>query len=154
MCMFHSKNMSRVLRNKLAEKGYLYFYKAYHLRGNNLYSMVKQTRKPVNHGWIISTRKEQKVGADLDSNTSWTRIPQYNVYRGIHVVTSEKACRDDWDNGLKKPITVIVKVKCLLSDFVGAGAGRDRDAVFMKVHLSKREYDRVTKIPKTKKTKK
>ncbi len=58
---------------------------------------------------------------------------EFNVYRGIHVYKRKPHTPNAW--------TVVIPVTCRIEDLVQANKNEDQ-AVFMKVFLEKKEYDK------------
>jgi hypothetical protein len=97
------------------------------------------THSPVEPGNIISNRSGRRVSrTNGDDYDSWGNL--WEVNRGIHVFLykqdAEKFARLDW------PTARVVPVTCFKKDFVAAGI--DGDAVFMKVNLSVKAWEKAT----------
>ena len=135
MCMVESISATEKLRAAMAAKGgKATCWKRYRrsLRGG-LQSVV-YVGDPITPGKIVSDRTRQEAGLDQQDGPriSATDDP-HTIYRGIHVYTN-RAAAAQWAQSWH----AVVAVRCLLADLVAAGA--DDQAVFMKVHLSKRSY--------------
>lgn len=128
MCLFYDKSFSTRIRNRIVKNGKkITCYKVLRVIGNTLESpYFGEEYKP---GWNVSDRCEIAQGAKEQE--------YHEVYKGIHVFTSKKVAKEDVLNG-----RIVVPVTCYAKDFVGAGCC---EAVFMKVFLSRKDYDKALK---------
>jgi len=108
---------------KLASEAYLksVYFQCFHRNG--MIQSDREVQAPLKDIW------------DYDSDFS------HEINRGIHVFLTKEAVgifsNEDCDN-------VIVKVTCKMKDLVCVG--EDNDAVFMKVFLTKKEYQKALKF--------
>ena len=124
MCLYISKYATNELKKRFKESkdGTLTFWKVYRKRDGTLVS-PSYGQEVALSGDIFSNRKDKKLkGYEAQGHV---------VSEGIHV----------WVNKPSKmkyyPYYSIVKVTAHKNDFIWAG---DRDAVFMKINISKRTW--------------
>ena len=118
-------------------------WKVYNVRQFHLTTLYHR-HQPVAPGWIVSNRRHQEVGMDGSDNrpTSYSqRLGE--VGRGIHVFRTRKRAKG-W--AARFPSGVVVPVKCRRGDLVAVGCS-DAEAVFMKVHLAQKDYDKAMGEP-------
>jgi len=120
-------------------KSYNYYNVEYSYRKNGLYSIIYDYgHKNILPGDIISNREEIIAGQDPRDDTNRNEI---EINRGIHVFTRKKTV-EEHSKGYNQDR--IVKVRCHKSDLVAVDK-EIPNAVFMKVLLSKKEYDKAMK---------
>jgi len=131
MCMYLDKKATREFQAKIREAGgTISCWRRYCRRGGHLYPLWFGADSPIGPGDIFSNREHRAAGRDSVDKVG----PSYTIVnRGIHVNPCRGVAR--WDARVNE---VVVKVRCQLKDLVGAGDLND--AVFTKVHLSKRSY--------------
>lgn len=135
MCLYYVEHTTKALRERFDNlpegQDTLDFWKVYDVGGNFLLSPFfdQKIRKA---GTIISNRKNKRV----KKLVNW--ITEIN--KGIHVFTAADFAKDSIPYG--DSCKVIVKVQAKKKDLIAAGA---RDAVFMKITISKEEWDKVFK---------
>lgn len=141
MCLMYDEGKTNILLKRFDAlpkgKTTLDFWKVYKKIGNVLSSIYgKQNIKK--HGNVISNRKSKKFRVLKNMETC--------LHRGIHVITNLKTAQN-----YRCGEEVLVKVQARKCDFVAAGDCSDlteNQAVFMKVTISKEEWNRIFKKEK------
>jgi NACalpha-BTF3-like transcription factor len=135
MCLDHDEKLTENLKKsmKKGKKGKHVFYKTFRVESGKL----KTTYKLVSvrsAGDLVSNRTKKELSYDERC---------YGVERGIHVFMSLNGARSDIDCGNGD---IVVKVTARPEDLVAVGTFDDEDSeVFMKVNISKEEFDRALK---------
>ena len=123
MCLYIYNEKAFIKRLTKAGKRGLLVSKEYIIRDGNLFPIFYNDYIPIRPGWIISDRRSQVLTRNEIS---------YNVVNhGIHVYTHKKTLLRHRG---------ITAVRVFKKDLVAVGHG---DAVFMKVFLTKKEYNLV-----------
>ena len=133
MCCYYDKEATKKLREKMKLRGgKMTAYKVYDRWAGGLCCICKDGF--ITSPGVITSNRESKVpGKDFDS--VWGN-DDIEISRGIHVeLTRKGAIR--WKRGGRR---VIVPVTIEVKDLVGAGACGD--AVFMKITISKRNFNK------------
>ncbi len=127
MCLEVMPRRTTRLRKEWVRRGTFTVWKYYRKtrRGNLQPPIYGDPRRPIKPGWIISNRPSRDLVAGSGI-----------VCHGIHIHLT-KPC------GRPYPSWRLVAVEVHPRDFVAAGSGEE--AVFMRVFLPKREYDRAIK---------
>lgn len=127
MCLKYNEKKSNIIRQKLLNNnGKCTFYKLVYKNTttNTLVSTVFS--KIYDIGWNVSNRRSKKI---FKNEESYLEL-------GIHVYTSRRTAQRN-----KYTLDRIIPVQCNLKHFVAAG--NNGDAIFTKVYITKRDYDRV-----------
>lgn len=139
MCLVYSEASTKSLEARMrGNGGKLTCWKVYDVEKGRLCALIHTHRASsggeVTHGEIVSNRMRQSPGADAeDSKTLGVCV----INRGIHVYTDrDSADATEWQ------ADAVVPVQCDVDDLVGAGHG---EAVFMKVHLLRKDFDAAVK---------
>jgi len=135
---------------KFDSKGYAKCWKSYDngkksdwspKRKPGLYPTVCNCAEPVSYGEIVSNREDNCAGRDCRDNFM-IDTDLIEINRGIHVFTRKKTAET---HSGPHPNDRVVAVRCHESDLVAVDAAYP-NAVFMKVLLSKKEYDKAMKV--------
>lgn len=136
MCMRKDDEKTEAFRKKKAGKT-ITVWKVYLVRENMLYSPV-YGNNAFSWGDIVSDR--EKINRDSwDNRYTDPDNEKYTIVnRGIHVFLSRKSARGYREKGYDD---FIFKCTAKIDDFVAVDEHLER-AVFMKIHLSKKEFKR------------
>ena len=148
MCLYANKKNPKKGKHRISfdKDGFATCWKSYDYHHNvefpyrnGLYSIIYDYgHKNILPGDIISNREEIIAGQDPRDDTNRNEI---EINRGIHVFTRKKTV-EEHSKGYNQDR--IVKVRCHKSDLVAVDK-EIPNAVFMKVLLSKKEYDKAMK---------
>jgi len=131
------------LRERMIPKGRTRFWKVYCLRGRGLGPVHFWKYSRIQAGQIISNRRVKRRGKDQSDYpgsfrwVAWKRRPKIEVNCGMHVFLTKKWAEEQCGHNQR-----IVPVMCDVADLVAAD---DTTAVFMKVTLSQRAYNKATR---------
>ena len=141
MCCYIDKNKTEQLRKRLEKQGFITAYKVYEGGCDMLRPACYSSYRVTRAGWIKSDRPSIDQDVTTDDGESEEYCGEwYSVNRGIHVVLTKKETKS-WVEILTNP--KVVPVRCYKKDLVAAG--RHGDAVFLKVFLAEKDYDKATK---------
>lgn len=130
MCCYFSKEATKALRAKMKAKGgVMTLWKVYSPGKDRLAPPYR--RQPL--VWAPGV-----VKSDREKNRVLPREMHEGVDRGIHLCATRKAA-ECWRDGGE----VIIPVRCKLRDLVCASS--DGDAVFMKIEILPRNFNRAIK---------
>lgn len=113
-------------------------WKIYEVAGQKIIPPFFQRNKSISPGWIKSNRK----------TVSCPKRPRWDgtypiVARGIHVFLTREAARRGLRNWWWSGEGQIFKCTARVSDLIAVGNYHDEnEAAFMKIHLSKAEFER------------
>lgn len=136
MCMYWDKKATTAFRKKIREAGgTITCWKVYE-RWRRWLSSVFYKTGSLSPGDILSNRERRaptRDGKDYRIRR-WNNETRWCISRGIHVFRTRSRAKQYCN----RRQAVVVPVRCQLKDCVGAGD--NGDAVFDKVHLSKRSF--------------
>ena len=153
MCLLNATNGKNWIR-QFNNKKYITCYKIVQVgkRNNGKYFLVSEIMCHIYRaGNNFSDRKKQQLSKSCNDNKYFENgKPYWYVNNGIHVFTTLQSAKDEFGNiyDYDDMCEVIVAVRCRPEDLV-AYSSIDKEAVFMKVQLEAREFDRA--IEKVKK---
>lgn len=138
MCLIIGEKKTKIIKEKLKNNnGEYIFYKvlSYSPDNHGLKSPIQNWKysPKINR----SNRKSKKILK--------TELDKRRIYKGIHVYTSLTTAKQS-----KGWYECIIPVRCKLSDFVVAG--NRSEAVFTKIYIDPKDYDRIVKQAKIKYT--
>ena len=143
MCLETTKEVTEKFRKKNKNKKFIWAYKVYQVRNNRLYSVIYGINL-ISPGEIRSNRsrlsfdKRDQDNWYVDEDCNEDRIILWEISRGIHVFEKIVNTRNFSDFCSNR---VIVRVKCLMKDFVAYDVV-SKEAVFKKVYLDEKEYNK------------
>lgn len=135
MCLLLNNRKTEAARAN--PEPWVYRYKVLMKEKNNGYYAPYRDKR-YKRGWNNSNRKS--IGITENEKLHHMTTVTARVGRGIHVYTtlarakkSLEPFRGDWT-------MLIVRVKCYIRDLIGVG--EDKNEAYMKVFLSKADYDK------------
>jgi len=132
MCLEKNRDATEKFRKKNKNKRKVVVWKIYCVDNNNIVSpAIYDDGGCTNPGYIESDRIDKYQDEYDMCNT---------INRGIHVYVSRGKAREMRDIGEK-----IFKCTAKIDDLVAVGgyrSGRKDEAVFMKIHISKEEFEK------------
>ena len=132
MCLYYCEGTKKQFLAKHTDKKEITVWKVWLIEKKDVFSIIYESNK-IKPGWIKSNRTS--VNSDGLDKTCWLG---HSISRGIHVHLTRESARDNRDWGGR-----VFKCKALLSDLVEVGnALSSNQAVFMKIHISKKDFER------------
>ena len=116
-------NRESAIQKIFGNKGRIVVWKVYRKsQKNKLYPIYCHKRTEINAGWIVSNRKDIRLGN------------KFTISKGIHVFLNIEEAQD-----YRSYNEIVVPVYCYKKDFVAAHID-EKEAVFIKVFLKKEDY--------------
>jgi len=135
MCLETTKAETKEFKEQNKNKEFIICYKVYKKYNNKLYSPFFSIEEEILPGEIKSNRS--RLSFDKRDEDEYNHNGIWFIGRGIHVFTTLTEAKE-WI-GFNE---IIFKVKCYMKDFVAYNKNF-KEAVFKKVYLSKKEYNKV-----------
>jgi hypothetical protein len=142
MCLCKNNEATEKFRKNNKNKRKVVVWKLYRIYENGEVYPLYYHLYPVKPGFIKSNRTSIK---DEMCNIRSLYNDVLVVNRGIHVFTTRKAARHDWRTWFSGLKTKLFKCEAMVKDLVAVGGDSNSstsEAVFMKIHISKEEFEK------------